>query len=234
MQDFKDKIALVTGASRGIGQAIAIELGSRGAHVVCMARTVGGLEETDDKIKEVGGTATLIPADMTKFKELDALGPTLSQKFDHLDIVVGNAGLANTLSPLTHSDPSEWQNVMNINVTANFHLIRTLDPLLLAASHPRGVFVTTSKSLIEGRPYWGAYGVSKAALETLIKTYAAETRETNLRVNLISPGAVATKMRAGVMPGENPETLPTPEETAQKFMPYLAESFDQTGQVFQL
>lgn len=228
-KDFKGKIALVTGASRGLGRALAIALGHRGAHVICIARTVGGLEETDDLVKQAGGSATLMPIDLSKTQELDALGPTIAQRFDHIDLFVGNAAMLNTLSPVTHADPSEWDKVLNINLNANFRLIRTLDPLLQNAPSPRALFVSTGKSVIDGRAYWGAYGVSKAALETLVRTYAAENEQTNLKVNIVNPGAVRTQMREKAKPGEDPDTLPSPDEIALKFLPYLLETYTKSG-----
>lgn len=199
-------IALVTGASRGIGQAAAIELGRRGAHVVITARTEGGLAETDDAIRAVGGTATLLPLDLMQGGDLDKIGPSLFQRFGRLDILVGNAGALGVLTPVAHILDRDWAEVVGVNITAGLRLIRTTAPLLLAAPAGRAVFVT---SRIVRRPaaYWGAYGATKAALEHLVLCWAEETRTTRLRVNLFDPGVVATRLRAEAMPGEDAATL---------------------------
>ncbi len=206
-------IALVTGASRGIGQAAAIELGRRGAHVVITARTEGGLAETDDAIRAVGGTATLLPLDLMQGGDLDKIGPSLFQRFGRLDILVGNAGALGVLTPVAHILDRDWAEVVGVNITAGLRLIRTTAPLLLAAPAGRAVFVT---SRIVRRPaaYWGAYGATKAALEHLVLCWAEETRTTRLRVNLFDPGVVATRLRAEAMPGEDAATLRRPADVA--------------------
>lgn len=196
----RGRIALITGASRGIGAAVARAYAKAGAHVVLLARTSQGLEEVDDSIRREGGTATLIPFDLKKLDELEALGPLLADRFGGLDIFVANAGLLGTLTPLAHGKIKEWQDVMTVNVTANVQLIRTLDPLLRASSAGRAIFVTSGMGS-EPTAYWGAYATSKAALNMLAQIYAAETVKTNLRVNLIRPGIVATAMLAQAYPG---------------------------------
>lgn len=211
------KIALVTGASRGIGRATALKLGEAGAHVIALARTVGGLEELDDEIKQIGGTATLVPADMRDYDAFDRLGATLAERYGRLDVLVGNAGQLGTLSPLPHIEPKEWEEVMAVNVTANWRLIRALDPLLRAAEAGRAAFVTSGITY-KARAYWGTYAVSKIALELLARTYAAETAETKVKVNLFNPGPIRTGMRAKAMPGEDPMTLDTPEQAAEKLI----------------
>jgi NAD(P)-dependent dehydrogenase (short-subunit alcohol dehydrogenase family) len=207
------RVALVTGASRGIGQAVAIELARRGVHVVATARTQGGLEETDDAIRAVGGTATLLPLDLTDGEQLDRIGPSLFERFRRLDVLVGNAGELGRLTPVAHIQPRDFAAAVGVNLEAGWRLIRTTAPLLTAAPAGRAVFVT---SRIVGRPhaYWGLYGSTKAALEHLVLTWAAETRTTRLRVNLYDPGVVATRLRAEAMPGENPATLATPDSVA--------------------
>lgn len=225
------RTALITGASRGIGAAVAQACARAGAHVILTARTVGGLEAIDDKIRAEGGTATLMPLDLLNLEELDPLGPTLLDRFGGLDILIGNAGFLGTLGPLAHTDPKEWQKVLDLNVTANFRLIRTLDPLLRASNAGRAVFVSTNPGVVQGRAYWGAYAVSKAALETMVKTYAAETEKTNLRVNIVNPGAVRTRMRAQAMPGEDPETLPAPEDITDVFLRLIAPDCAQHGKI---
>jgi NAD(P)-dependent dehydrogenase (short-subunit alcohol dehydrogenase family) len=211
------KIALVTGASRGIGRATARLLAEAGAHVVALARTTGGLEELDDEIKKAGGGATLVPADMRDFAAFDRLGASLAERYGRLDVLVGNAGQLGTLTPLPHIEPKEWDEVMAVNVTANWRLIRSLDPLLRAAEAGRAVFVTSSITY-KARAYWGTYAVSKIALELLARTYAAETAETKVKVNLFNPGPIRTRMRAKAMPGEDPMTLDTPEQAAEKLI----------------
>ncbi len=209
----QSRIALVTGASRGIGQAVAVALARRGVHVVATARTQGGLEETDDAIRAVGGTATLLPLDLTDGEQLDRLGPSLFERFRRLDVLVGNAGELGRLTPVAHIQPHDFAAAVGVNLEAGWRLIRTTAPLLLAAPAGRAVFVT---SRIVGNPaaYWGLYGASKAALEHLVLTWAAETRTTRLRVNLFDPGVVATRLRAQAMPGEDAATLATPDSVA--------------------
>jgi NAD(P)-dependent dehydrogenase (short-subunit alcohol dehydrogenase family) len=213
-------IAVVTGASRGIGAAVAKLLAAQGAHVVAIARTVGGLEELDDEIRAAGGSTTLVPLDLNELDRIDPLGPQLFQKFGRVDILVGNAGLLGTLGPLSHHDPKLWDQVLRVNVSANWRLIRTLEPLLRRAESGRAVFVTSGVST-SVHAYWGAYATSKAALDMMVKSWAAELVETKLRVNLLSPGAVRTAMRAHAFPGEDPKSLPTPETIAETFLPLV-------------
>jgi NAD(P)-dependent dehydrogenase (short-subunit alcohol dehydrogenase family) len=207
------EIALVTGASRGIGAAAALELARHGAHVILTARTVGGLEEVDDRIQAIGGSATLVPLDLAEHEKIDALGAGLHARFGKLDMLVGNAGILGELTPLAHADPKQWQRVMDVNLTANWRLIRSLDPLLRLSGSGRALFITSGVAR-RVAPYWGAYAVSKSALEALVRIYAAEAETSGLRVNLFDPGATATKMRALAMPGEDATELPSPEEVA--------------------
>jgi NAD(P)-dependent dehydrogenase (short-subunit alcohol dehydrogenase family) len=211
--DLDGRVALVTGASRGIGAAAAIELARRGAQVVLTARTEGGLTETDDAIRGFGRQATLLPLDLLEAEQLDALGPSIYQRFGRLDILVGNAGTLGTLTPVPHITPRDWAEVVGVNMTAAWRLIRSCAPFLLAAEAGRAVFVT---SRMVGKPaaYWGAYGATKAGLEHLILAWAEETRKTRLRINLFDPGVVATRLRAAAMPGEDPATLRRPEYVA--------------------
>jgi NAD(P)-dependent dehydrogenase (short-subunit alcohol dehydrogenase family) len=215
------KIALVTGASRGIGAAAAVELARRGAHVVITARSEGGLAETDDAIRAVGGNATLLPLDLQDTAALDAVGPSLFERFRRLDILVGNAGALGTLTPVPHILPRDWAEVVGVNMTAAWKLICSCAPLLLAAEAGRAVFVT-SRIVRKPAAYWGAYGATKAGLEHLILAWAEETRTTRLRVNLFDPGVVATRLRAAAMPGEDPSALATPAQVA----PALADLCD--------
>ena len=214
-QPLKDRVALVTGASRGIGAALAAALARLGAHLVLIARTQGGLEETDDAIRAATGRgATLLPMDLQRQeKELDMVGPSVVERFGRLDILVHNAGALNKLTPVAHIEPRDWAEVVAVNLTAAWRLIRTCDPPLRASDAGRAVFVTTGR-VPRPRAYWGMYGATKAGMEHLVQTWAQEVTKTPLRVNLADPGAVATKMRAQAFPGEDPATLPRPEDVA--------------------
>ncbi|HXY89853.1 MAG TPA: SDR family NAD(P)-dependent oxidoreductase [Xanthobacteraceae bacterium] len=225
------RIALVTGASRGIGRATAIALAREGAHVVALARTVGGLEELDDEIKKQGSGATLVPLDLRDFDALDRLGASLYERFQKLDVLVGNAGQLGTLSPLSHLDPKTWDEVFAVNVTANWRLIRSLDPLLRAADTGRAVFITSGITY-RVRSYWGLYAASKAALEMLTRVYAEETAKTKVRVNLFNPGPIRTRMRTKAMPGEDPMTLDTPEQAAEAILPLCLPSCEASGRIY--
>jgi len=232
--DLTGKIALVTGASKGIGAAVAKSYAKAGAHVVLIARNKGGLEKIDDEIRALGGSATLMPLDLLNLDELDQLGPVLYERFGKLDIFVGNAGLLGTLGPLTHADPKEFQRVMDVNLTANFRLIRTLDPLLSASDSGRAIFVTTGAGVVKGRGYWGAYSISKAALESMVRVYADECADKNLRVNMIDPNVVRTDMRKAAKPGENPQSIPAPDDVVGTFLDLAAASCDLHGEIIRL
>ena len=228
----KDRIALITGASRGIGRAVALAFARQGAHVLLLARARTALEEIDDAIKESGGKATLIPLNLTDGKRIDALGPTLYERFGGLDILVGNAAILGRLSPLTHIPSEHWERVIATNLTANWRLIRTLDPLLRRSDAGRVIFVTSSVAHT-AKAYWAPYSLSKAALETLAKTYANETSDSAIKVNIIDPGATATRMRAEAYPGEDQATLRTPEEVAEVFVEFALPSFTETGRLIE-
>ena len=212
-----ERIALITGASRGIGAAVAKRFAAEGVHVVALARTVGGLEELDDDIRAAGGTATLLPLDLRKFDGIDQMGAALYQRFGRLDVLVGNAGVLGSLSPMGHFEPKVWTEVMEVNLTANWRLIRALDPLLRLSEAGRVIFTTCAAGR-EATPYWGAYAASKAALESMAKIYAGEMTKTNVRVNLIDPGIVRTKLRAQGFPGEDRSKLRSPEEVTEPFV----------------
>lgn len=207
------RIALITGASRGIGAATAVELARLGAHVVLIARTQGGLEETDDTIRAAGGAATLLPMDLRKPESLDPVGPSLLQRFGRLDILVHNAGALGKLTPVGHIVPKDLDECVAVNLLAGYRLIRTCAPLLTASDAGRAVFVTSHVAQ-EPRAYWGAYAATKAAMEALARTWADETENTALRVNMFDPGRTATRMRATAYPGEDPRTLPAPADRA--------------------
>ena len=226
-----NRIAVVTGASRGLGRAMSLALAREGAHIVATARTQGGLEELDDEIKAIGGSATLVPCDIKDFDALDRLGAAIFERWKKLDIFVGNAGTLGKLTPLPHLDPKVWDDAMAINVTANYRLIRSLDPLLRAADAGRVVLVTSGLAH-KCWPYWGPYSISKAALEAMAKVYAGETATTAVRVNCFSPGPTRTKMRATAMPGEDPETLPSAEDVAAQMVAMCTPSFTDTGTVW--
>jgi len=226
-----DRIALVTGASRGIGYAAALTLARAGAHVVAVARTVGGLEELDDAVRGARGSATLTPLDVRDYAGLYRLGTALAERYGRLDVLIGNAAIAGVPSPLGHIEPKAWDETMAVNVTANWHLIRAMDPLLKRAEAGRAVFVT-SGIVASARAYWAPYSVSKAALDVLARTYAAETSSTPVRVNLFNPGATRTRMRALAMPGEDPMTLPTPDDVAAKILDLCLPSFTETGKLY--
>jgi NAD(P)-dependent dehydrogenase (short-subunit alcohol dehydrogenase family) len=225
------RIALVSGASRGIGRAAAIALAEAGVHVVALARTVGGLEELDDAIQANGGTATLVPLDLRDGNAIDQLGFTLHERYGRLDILVGNAGILGSISPLGHIEPSDWDRVMAVNLTANWRLIRAMDPLLRLSPAGRAVFMTSGAAW-KAAAYWGPYAVSKAGLDTLVRTYAHETQATNVRANLLSPGPVRTRMRAAAMPGEDPEKLPPPEAVVPAVLRLTSPEFDESGKLF--
>jgi len=227
-----NRIALVTGASRGIGHATARALARAGAHVVAVARTQGGLEELDDEIrKETGSGATLVPLSMADTAGIARLGAALHERHGKLDILVGNAAVPGPSSPLGHIDLKAWNDVVTVNLTANFQLIRCMEPLLKGSDAGRAVFVT-SGAATKAKAYLGPYAATKTALETLARVWAHETERTPLRVNLFSPGPIRTRMRATVFPGEDPMTLETPEQVADLIVPMCLPSWTETGKLY--
>jgi len=226
----ENKIALVTGASRGIGRAAAIALAGAGAHVIAVARNVGALEELDDEIQKGGGAATLVPLNLRDFDALDRLGKSIFDRWGKLDAFLGNAGSLGVLTPLAHLQPKVFQELIEVNVTANWRLIRSLDPLLRLSDAGRALFVSSGAAR-KHTAFWGGYGMAKAALEALALTYAAECEGTAVKVNLLNPGPVRTAMRARAMPGEDPETLPKPEALAPLIVELLSPSNARNGEL---
>ncbi|OSQ30239.1 SDR family NAD(P)-dependent oxidoreductase [Thalassospira sp. MCCC 1A03138] len=215
------RVALITGASHGIGRAVAKRFAAEGATVIALGRNVGALEELDDEIRADGGKLVLLPMDLTMYEKIDAMGASIYERFGKLDIVVGNAGLLGELAPVGHIDTQVFENTYATNLTANFRLIRSVDKLLRLSDAGRAIFVTSNASS-KGRAFWGLYASTKAALESLVLSYAQELEETPVRVNLINPGRIRTKMRAEAYPGENPETLPTAESITDVFVDLAA------------
>ncbi len=226
----KGRLALVTGASRGIGAAVARRFAAEGAHVILVARTVGGLEERDDEIRAAGGSATLVPLDLRQFDQIDQMGAALYQRFGRLDVLVGNAGVLGSLSPMGHFAPGVWDEVIATNLTANWRLIRSLDPLLRLSDAGRALFTTCAAGR-EAVPYWGAYAASKAALEAMVRIYAGEVTKTRLKVNLVDPGIVATNLRAQGFPGEDRARLARPEDVTEPFIALASAECTRNGEI---
>ena len=227
---YPSRLVLITGASRGIGRAAALALAQTGAHVILVARTVGGLEDVDDEIQNAGGSATLVPLDLKDFPALDRLGASIYERWGKLDAFLGNAGVLGTLTPLAHLDPKDFQELVDVNVTANWRLIRSLDPLLRASDSGRALFLSSSAAR-KHTPYWGGYAMSKAALESLVLTYAAECEGTNVRANLLNPGPLRTRMRGKAFPGEDPESLRPPEAIAPLILGLLSPERAKNGEL---
>lgn len=229
----KGRIALITGASRGIGRAVALRFAREGAHLILTARTQGALEEVDDEIQELTGeSATLVPVDLMDFDNIDQMGGAVFERFKRLDILVGNAGLLTSLTPVAQVRPKDWDRVMALNVTANYRLLRSFDPLLRASDAGRAIFV--SSTVTQGVwPFWGVYSVSKAALESMVRTYASEIGKTSIRANILNPGPTRTAMRHVAYPGEDPETVKSPEEVTGSFVQLAEASCDLNGEIVQ-
>ncbi|KQT88383.1 SDR family NAD(P)-dependent oxidoreductase [Aurantimonas sp. Leaf443] len=225
------RIALVTGASRGIGYQIAKGLAAEGAHVVAVARTVGGLEELDDEIRHHGGTATLVPLDLTDMAAIDRLGGAIAERYGKLDVMVANAGLLGVLSPIGHIEAKVFERTMAVNVTSVWRLIRSVDPLLRKSDAGRGI-VISSGAAHSAKAYWSLYAASKAAVEAMTRSWANETMNTPLRVNAVNPGATRTGMRKEAMPGEDPKTLPTSKDVAARIVPLAFPDVTETGRLF--
>ena len=230
-QDLKNRIALITGASRGIGAAVAKRFAAEGAHVILAARNVAGLEETDDAIRSAGGNATLVQLDVTKPEQIEILAKQVAQRFGKLDILVGNAAILGELSPIVHTAPEHWDRVMNTNLTANFHLLRHFDPLLLCSDAPRAMLVTSGVGS-HVRAYWGAYAISKAGLEMMVRLHAAENENSKLKVNIINPGQVRTHMNAQAFPGDDPMTRPEADSITDIFVKLASPACTANGETF--
>ncbi len=232
MKPLANRIALVTGASRGVGRATALALAQAGAHVICLARTSGALEELDDEIISKGGKATLVPCDLKDFDALDRLGATIYQRWGKLDIFVANAGILGSISPLAHVDVKNFETVMAVNVTANWRLIRSLDALLTASDAGRAIFIS-SGAAHSAKAYWGTYATSKAALEVMARTYADEVSGiSNTKVMVVNPGPLRTRMRQDAMPGEDPMLLRTPDELAPHIVNLSSPDWQETGRLY--
>jgi NAD(P)-dependent dehydrogenase (short-subunit alcohol dehydrogenase family) len=225
------RVALITGASRGIGAAVAKRFAAEGAQVILLARTQASLEEVDDEIRAAGGKATLVPLDLRKPDDIDRMGMSLFQRFGKLDILVGNAGVLGGLSPVGHYAFKDWDEVMAVNLTANWRLIRSFDALLRQSDAGRAIF-TTSGVTNEPHPFWGAYAASKAALETLALTWASEVaKTTKLKINLVDPGVVRTRLRVEAFPGEDPQTLASPDSVADVYVDLAAPDCAHQGKI---
>jgi NAD(P)-dependent dehydrogenase (short-subunit alcohol dehydrogenase family) len=230
-KDLAGRVVLITGASRGIGYAAAKEAAGRGAHVVAVARTVGGLEELDDEIQALGSSSTLVPLDLADSEAIDRIGSAIFERWGHLDGLIGNAGLLGTITPVPHIAPDEFDSVFTINVTANYRLLRSMDLLLRQSDAGRAVFVS-SGAADKCMPYWGLYSASKAALNAMVKTYAGEMANTAVKVNAFNPGPTRTQMRAKAMPGEDPATLPTPADVAPVLVDMIVPAWSGTGEYY--
>ncbi|MBB3949458.1 SDR family NAD(P)-dependent oxidoreductase [Aureimonas jatrophae] len=224
-------VALVTGASRGIGYHLAKQLAAEGAHVVAVARTVGGLEELDDEIRAAGGAATLVPLDLADMTGIDRLGGAIHERWGKLDILVANAGVLGVLGPIGHIEAKVFERTMLLNVTSTWRVIRTVDPLLRASPAGRAI-VLSSGAAHSCKAFWGLYAATKAADEAMVRSWANETANTALRVNSVNPGATRTAMRALAMPGEDPDTLPKPADVAARILPLAMPELTETGQLF--
>ena len=224
------RLAVITGASRGIGAAVAKLFAAEGAHVILVARTQGALEEIDDEIQTAGGSATLVPMDLTDYDKIDEMGATIYERFGKLDILIANAGILGTMGPINHIEPKIWEQTMAVNVMANWRLIRSFDPLLRLSNSGRAIFMTSSAAHYH-RAFWGIYATSKAALEMMVGTYSQEILQTNMTANLFNPGKTRTRMRAEAYPGEDPQTVKTPEYIAQRLLNIALPSCKLNGKI---
>ena len=228
--DLSGRLVLVTGATRGIGRAVAVAAARAGAELIITGRTIGALEEVDDEIGAAGGTATIVQLDMTDFPAIPRLAAAIASRWQRLDGFVANAGMLPALTPVGHVTEEAWNDSMAVNLTGQWHMIRAFDPLLRAAPAGRAILVS-SGAAVGSRPFWGPYAAAKAGLEALGRSWAGESEQTNLRINIMNPGGTATKMRASAFPGENPATLPTPEDIAPAFLSLLSDDCQHHGEL---
>ena len=228
--DLSGRLVLVTGATRGIGRAVAVAAARAGAELIITGRTIGALEEVDDEIGAAGGTATIVQLDMTDFPAIPRLAAAIASRWQRLDGFVANAGMLPALTPVGHVTEEAWNDSMAVNLTGQWHMIRAFDPLLRAAPAGRAILVS-SGAAVGSRPFWGPYAAAKAGLEALGRSWAGESEQTNLRINMMNPGGTATKMRASAFPGENPATLPTPEDIAPAFLTLLSDHCQHHGEL---
>lgn len=224
------RVTLVTGASRGIGYAAAEALADAGSDIIALARTQGGLEALDDAVKAKGQNCTIVPMDLTQGDGIDRLGAIINDRWGKLDGLLANAGMLGEITPVPHLDLKIWDKIVAVNLTANYRLIRSLDPLLRASESGRALFLTSGVANTR-RAYWGAYASTKAGLEALVQCYAKEAEVTPLKVNLLNPGATRTAMRAKAMPGEDPSKLPNPSDIAPLIVKMLSPSYSETDQI---
>ncbi|MBB5073604.1 hypothetical protein HNQ69_000725 [Bartonella callosciuri] len=225
------RVALVTGASKGIGYHLALELAARGAHILAIARTVSGLTELDNKIREKGAHATLIPFDLHHMDNIDALSISISKRWKKLDIMVASAGILGTLSPIAHIENKIFEDVFQINLISQWRLMKALEPLLRKSDAGRAILLSSSVAHV-ARAFWGPYAASKAALEVIARCWAEELKQTPIKINCVDPGATRTAMRAQAMPGEDPQTLPSPQEVAAKIVHLFSPNLKETGKLF--
>ena len=227
------RVALVTGASRGLGAAVALRYVAEGAHVVILARDVKTLEATDDAIRAKGQSATLVPLDLRQSDQLDQMAAALLQRFGRLDVLASCAGTLGHLAPIGHFEPALWQELIEVNLTANWRLIRALDPLLRLSSGGRAIFATC-KAARSFTPFWGAYAASKAALEAMVRTYAGEMAQSTVRANLVDPGPLRTEIRRAAFPFEDPGTVKPPEDATDPFVTLAEASCETNGELIAL
>jgi NAD(P)-dependent dehydrogenase (short-subunit alcohol dehydrogenase family) len=226
----ENRLAVITGASRGIGAATAKLFAAQGAHVILVARTIGGLEEVDDEIRAKGGLATLVPMDLTDYDKIDEMGASIFERFGKLDILIANAGLLGTIGPINHINPQVWEQTIAVNVTANWRLIRSLDPLLRLSDAGRAIFLTSAAAQYH-RAFWGLYATTKVALEMIVSTYAQELLKTNVTANLFNPGRTRTKMRAEAYPGEDPNVIKAPDFVAKQLINLAQPNCNLNGEI---
>lgn len=225
------RVALVTGASRGIGYSLALELAERGAHIIALARTISGLTELDNQVRKKGASITLIPLDLHNMENIDALGSSIAKRWKKLDIMVANAGILGTLSPIAHIENKIFEDVFHINLISQWRLMKAVEPLLRESDAGRAILLSSSVAHI-ARAFWGPYAASKAALEMIARCWAEELKQTPIKINCVNPGATRTTMRAQAMPGEDPQTLPSPQEVAAKIVHLLSPHLKETGKLF--